>query len=250
MKKEIIFSIITVCYNAEDVLEDTILSVINQNFRHFQYIIIDGNSSDGSLRIIQKYKDKIDDFIREPDAGIYDAMNKGLSLAKGQFVNFLNAGDRFILNTTLNEIANSININETKIISGDFVLIDDSNSKQRLIKTRDIAFKNLRKDFYACHQSIFIDRKIANKYDVSYKIKADYKWVIEALYQTTNQQVLKLDIPIVLYSKEGFSNNLFIKNLQELIRIHYEFFGIQQVIKNLHIYTYRLLRSFKDKILH
>ena len=144
----------------------------------------------------------------------------------------------------------NIDINDAKIISGEFVLTNESNNEQRLIKTKNITIENLRKDFYACHQSIFIDLKIANKYDLSYKIKADYKWVIEALYQTTNEQVFKLDIPIVFYSKEGFSDNLFVKNLQELIRIHQEFFGIKQVIKNLHIYTYRLLRSLKDKILH
>lgn len=241
-----LFSIITVCYNAREVIEDTILSVVNQNFDQIEYIIIDGGSTDGSLEIIRKYKDKIDIFVSEDDQGIYDAMNKGLRLANGQFVNFLNAGDSFVSNTILADIAYQINKNKAQIISGDFILVNDFNKKQRIIHTKKITLKNLKKDFHACHQSIFINRKITQDYDTSYEIKADYKWVISALSNTTENSVYKFNEPIVYYSKEGFSNQYFLKNLKELIRLHYEFFGAFQVIKNIHIYIYRLSRSIKD----
>ena len=241
-----LFSILTVCYNAREVIEDTILSVVNQNFDQIEYIIIDGGSTDGSLEIIKKYKDKIDIFISEDDKGIYDAMNKGLRLANGQFVNFLNAGDSFVSKNILVDIAYQINKNKPQIISGDFILVNDFNKKQRIIHTKKITLKNLKKDFYTCHQSIFIDKKIAQDYDTSYEIKADYKWVICALSNTTENSVYKFNEPIVYYSKEGFSNHFFLKNLRELIRLHYEFFGAFQVIKNIHIYIYRFSRSIKD----
>lgn len=249
MGRPVLFTVITVCYNAEDVLEDTILSVVNQKFDQFEYILIDGNSIDKSLEIINKYKDKIDYYVSEPDLGIYDAMNKGLRLAQGQFINFLNAGDRFVSSNILNEIFNNISIDKTKIISGDFIIINNQGGERREIETKKISFNNLKKDFYACHQSIFINRNIAKYYDLTYQIKADYKWVLEALLSTSDDEVVKLDIPIVFYLKEGFSNEYFIKNLTELIRLHKEYFGYSQVIKNAHIYVYRFLRSVKDLLL-
>jgi glycosyltransferase involved in cell wall biosynthesis len=246
LNSNILFSIITVCYNADEVLKDTIRSVIDQNCNQFEYIIIDGGSTDNSLEIINKFKDKIDSFTSEPDRGIYDAMNKGLKLAKGHFVNFLNAGDRFVSKTILSEIGQQININKVKIISGDFILTNSYNNNERIIQTRKITHDNLKKDFYSCHQSIFINRKIAMQYDISYKIKADYKWVINALNNTNESCVYKFNEPIVYYSKQGFSHRFFFKNIIELIRLHYEFYGPLQVLKNAHIYIYRFTRSIKD----
>lgn len=248
MNKDAIFTIITVCFNAAEELEQTILSVINQNFDKIEYIIIDGNSNDGTQEIIQKHINSIDFFLSEPDNGIYDAMNKGLTLAKGKFVNFLNAGDKFISNNILSEIAFEIDIESIKIISGDFVLVGGIHGKEVPIATKKISYDNLKKDFYACHQSIFISKSIAREYDLNYVIKADYKWVLEALSGVKENEVLKLERPIVYYSREGFSHRYFFKNLKELIKLHHEFFGTKQVFKNIHIYTYRFLRSIKDVI--
>ena len=93
-----ILSVITVVRNCVDVIEDTILSVINQSYSNIEYVIIDGNSSDGTKDIINKYKSKIDLYISENDKGIYDAMNKGISNVNGKYVNFMNAGDVFFNN--------------------------------------------------------------------------------------------------------------------------------------------------------
>ena len=89
------FSIITVTYNAEKVLEDTILSVISQTYHHVEYIIVDGGSEDKTLSIIDRYRSRIHTVVSEPDKGLYDAMNKGISLATGDYLCFLNAGDCF-----------------------------------------------------------------------------------------------------------------------------------------------------------
>lgn len=90
------FSIITVTYNAEKVLEDTIQSVISQTYHHIEYIIVDGASKDGTLSIINRYRSRIHTVVSEPDKGLYDAMNKGIALASGDYLCFLNAGDCFM----------------------------------------------------------------------------------------------------------------------------------------------------------
>ena len=109
------FTIITVSYNAESCIEGTIKSVLIQSYKNIEYIIIDGGSTDNTLKIINKYKKEIDIIVSEPDQGIYDAMNKGLNLAKGHFVNFLNAGDTFYNNEVLS-LVSKYSSNRIKII--------------------------------------------------------------------------------------------------------------------------------------
>jgi len=240
------FTLITVCYNAESCIEATIKSVVNQNYKKFEYIIIDGGSTDNTLKIIKKYKGDIDVIISEQDKGIYDAMNKGLSKARGQFVNFLNAGDKFCSNDILGLVEKEIT-KDIKIISGDFNLFSN-NTMIKPIKTRKLILENLKKDFYACHQSIFIHKSIATNYDTSFKIKADYKWVLNALEQINNEQVCKMNIALVNYDANGYSNENFVNNLLELIRLHYQTFGTLRVISNFDIYLLRLIRYIKNRI--
>ena len=97
-------SVVTVCYNAVNDIEKTILSVINQTYPNIEYLIIDGGSTDGTMDIVNKYKDKIDVIVSEPDKGIYDAMNKGIDRATGDWINFMNAGDCFFEKETVNSV--------------------------------------------------------------------------------------------------------------------------------------------------
>lgn len=241
------FSIITVCYNAEDCIEETIKSVLHQCYKNIEYIIIDGASTDNTLKIINKYKGDIDVIVSEPDQGIYNAMNKGQKLAKGEYLNFLNAGDTFKNKNALSIVNENIK-NETKIISGDFNLIS-TNNKSSIIKTKKITWKYFKKDFYACHQAIFIHSSIVSFYDVNYKIKADYKWVLDALSKTEEANVVKIHQPIVNYDANGFSSQNSFKNLNELIRLHKNYFGRIQILLNLDVYVFRILRDIKSKFI-
>jgi glycosyltransferase involved in cell wall biosynthesis len=241
------FSIITVCYNAEDCIEGTIKSVLHQSYKNIEYIIIDGGSTDNTLKIIKKYEGKINIIVSEPDRGIYNAMNKGQKLAKGEYLNFLNAGDTFSKKNTLSIVNENIK-NETKIISGDFNLIS-TNNKPRIIKTKKITWKYFKKDFYACHQAIFIHSSIVSFYDVNYKIKADYKWVLDALSKTEEGSVVKIHQPLVNYDANGFSSQNSFNNLNELMRLHKNYFGTLQLLLNLDVYVFRLLRDLKSRFI-
>ncbi|MDE6172707.1 MAG: glycosyltransferase, partial [Bacteroides sp.] len=106
------FSVITVTYNAEAVLEDTIQSVISQTYRHVEYIIVDGASKDRTLAIAERYRDHITRIVSEPDKGLYDAMNKGIGLATGDYLCFLNAGDSFHEDDTLQQMVHTLSGNE------------------------------------------------------------------------------------------------------------------------------------------
>ena len=122
-------SIVTVVYNGEVFLEKTIQSVINQSYSNIEYIIIDGGSTDETVDIIKKYEDRIDYWVSEIDSGIYDAMNKGIDLASGDWINFMNAGDSFVgcnVLLNLNYFLSDINYD---IIYGDVNIIDTNNSK-------------------------------------------------------------------------------------------------------------------------
>ena len=119
------FSIITVTYNAEKVLEDTIQSVIAQTYHHIEYIIVDGASKDGTLSIINRYRSHIHTVVSEPDKGLYDAMNKGIALASGDYLCFLNAGDCFHEDDTLQQMVHTINGNELPdILYGETAIVD------------------------------------------------------------------------------------------------------------------------------
>lgn len=116
-----IISVITVCYNAVANIEETMLSVLNQRYDKVEYIVIDGGSKDGTLDVIKKYANKLAYWISEPDKGIYDAMNKGIAKATGDWINFMNAGDKFINEEVLNKSFVSRYSDDVDILYGDVI---------------------------------------------------------------------------------------------------------------------------------
>ena len=120
------FSIITVTYNAGKVLEDTIQSVVFQTYRNVEYIIVDGGSTDQTIEIANKYRDRISQIISEPDKGLYDAMNKGIRMATGDYLCFLNAGDELHENETLQKMVHTLNGNKLPdVIYGETAIVDE-----------------------------------------------------------------------------------------------------------------------------
>ncbi len=165
-------SIITICYNSKDELEKTIKSIKAQTYNRIEYIIVDGGSTDGTKDVINLYSDIISKSISEPDKGIYDAMNKGIGLASGDWILFMNAGDVFYSNEVIKKIFENTFRPDTAIVYGD--IEQDYGKAGKLIKSlhkfdsKDVALQ-------ICHQGMMTRTSILKKikYDTSYKIMAD-----------------------------------------------------------------------------
>ena len=170
-----LISVITVCLNSEKYLEETIKSVINQTYNNIEYIIIDGGSIDNTLDIIQKYENKIDYWISESDDGIYDAMNKGIILARGKWLNFMNAGDIFYENNTIERIFLGKNY-DVDFFYGDCKIV--YNPKFSRIQQAGV-INNLWKGMIFSHQSLFTRSHVFEKYkfNINNKIGADYEFI-------------------------------------------------------------------------
>jgi glycosyltransferase involved in cell wall biosynthesis len=177
-------SIITVVYNSEHLIERTIKSVLDQTYNNVEYIIIDGASKDNTLSIIKKYESNISKLVSEPDKGLYDAMNKGLALATGDYVCFLNSGDELYSITILEKIVNSANNLIPDVIYGETIIVDENQQEigMRRLKAPDkLNKKSFKYGMLVCHQSVYVKRNIADAYNLKYKIAADFEWVLSVI---------------------------------------------------------------------
>lgn len=189
-------SIITITYNAAPVIEKTMFSVLTQSNPNFEYWIIDGNSKDNTIQIVQNIYNQIEAghfpgiqpsqlrWISEPDKGLYDAMNKGINLSTGDFVWFVNAGDKIYDNEILQKINDLIEIEpECDFIYGQSIMIDEMD--QELGERHKIAPKVLRLNHFlnglvVCHQSVLIRKNIVPPFNHQYSIASDYDWTIQS----------------------------------------------------------------------
>jgi glycosyltransferase involved in cell wall biosynthesis len=173
-------SIITINYNRRDDLEKTLKSVFGQSYKHFEYIVIDGGSNDGSLAVIQENDANITNWISEPDKGIFDAMNKGISLSTREYLLFLNGGDTFLNNDSLSLAVSYLNGLKEDIIYGNILVEMSFGGKVVFNYPEKLSFKYfLQRDLP--HQATFIKRKLFEEYgvyDISHKINADWSFFI------------------------------------------------------------------------
>lgn len=175
---EPLVTIITVTYNAKSVLEDTIFSVLNQTYSNIEYIIIDGGSTDGTVDLIRKFSDKVSFWISEPDNGIYDAMNKGIAASKGEWINFMNAGDVFFNENVIKGIFSEPLKERYSIIYGKTLVIYP-HGKYIVTPSR---LSKISEYMPFCHQSTFVKSSLLkeNKFDIRCKIAADYNFFYKA----------------------------------------------------------------------
>ena len=192
-------SVITINFNDQNGLRKTIESVVNQTYKSFEYIVIDGGSIDGSVDVIKEYEDKIDYWVSEPDKGIYNAMNKGIDVVSGEYCIFLNSGDTFCAADTIERV-DSYGFN-ADIVCGNTMM------PYRHKPPVEITFKTLYSGSI-CHQCAFINSRLMRKfkYDEKYKIVSDRKFFIQALI-LNNCSYYTIDVDIVNYDINGFSSN-------------------------------------------
>ena len=209
-----LISIITIVYNNKKLLEKTIRSVANQCYRSFEYIIVDGNSTDGTVDVIKKYETEISVWKSEKDNGIYDAMNKGVNMATGKWIFFLNAGDMFADENVLQKISSYL-IAKYDVVYGD--ILKHNKSGELYAKKSDSPGD--RHKMYFCHQGVFCRTSICCEipFDNAYSLSADFKFF--KLVFLKGYRFKQTDIPITIFDTDGISNQNRIKGLLENIKI-------------------------------
>lgn len=192
-------SVITINYNNCEGLRKTIESVVNQTWRDFEYVVIDGGSTDGSVEVIKEYADRIDYWVSEPDKGIYNALNKGVAVAKGEYCNFMNSGDCFYAPDTLQKLF--AQQPTADIVCGNTFLTNGELKKAQTEISMTWLFANS-----ICHQSAFIRTTLMQQYgyDERYRIVADRKFFVQALVQA-NCSYEAVDVAVVSYDVTGLS---------------------------------------------
>lgn len=199
---EPLISIITVVYNDVNSIEKTINSVLSQTYKNIEFIIIDGGSTDGTVAIIEKYNSKISYWVSEKDKGIYDAMNKGISAATGDWVNFMNCGDWLFSDLTIETVFKSRKIEDYDIIYGNTEMRRENDYRVHIPSNRENFWKKL-----VVHQSIFSRLEINNKYpfDTRFKVSADFDFIYKIFF--FKHSILYLNIIISSFDMVGYSHH-------------------------------------------
>ena len=210
-------TIVTVCYNTVESIEKTILSVVNQTYQNVEYIIIDGGSMDGTVDIIKKYAGNIAYWVSEPDNGIYEAMNKGIAKATGDYINFMNAGDYFVNNHVLTDIVESIQKDCVDVVFGNVVYLIDGTYYEE--EARPFYGNHIKHSMGFCHQSCFVKTDMAKRFpfDLKYRLAADYNMImnISRNHGTFNH----VNMPVAYYDMNGVSEHLRLQHETEVFAI-------------------------------
>jgi len=226
-----VLSVITIVYNNVKDIERTMLSVLGQTYPAIEYIMVDGLSNDGTLDVIGKYKDRIAKFISEKDEGIYDAMNKGLALATGDYVIFMNSGDEFFDTETVTAVFASAS--DADIYYGETEMIDDAgqNLGQRRHKApKQFTWKGFNLGMSISHQAIYIKRSLIEPYDRRYQLSADIDWIIRAAKKA--KKIVNVNRYVAKYLVGGMSKTKHRQSLIERFDIMKRHYGLLSTVFN------------------
>lgn len=237
------FSVITCTFNAAGTLERTLRSVLDQDFQQIEHIIIDGASTDGTMRLVGKYQSE-SAFrtpshrviaVSEPDGGLYFAMNKGLRIASGDYVVFLNAGDTFAASNTLNTVASAVRgcIDLPAVVYGDTDIVDGEGRflrHRRLAPPEKLTWKSFLKGMLVCHQAFYARTDIARDtpYDTSLRYSADVDWCIRVMRegQRRGLELRRVHAVVANYLAEGMTTANHRASLKERFRVMRRHYGL------------------------
>lgn len=239
-------TVATVTYNAAALMERTIASVEEQNYRYVEHIIVDGNSEDSTLELIHHYQERNSvagirheiACLSEPDNGLYDAMNKAIDMATGHYIVFLNAGDRFHSPDTLSLIARAATEDHTEgtalpaVVYGDTHLVDNAGRfirRRRLTPPERLGWRSFRHGMLVCHQAFFARTDLARscRYDLRYRFSADFDWCIRIMREARRQKAALKNAHTVVtdYLNEGMTTRHHKASLNERFRIMTRHYG-------------------------
>lgn len=222
------FSIITITYNASHWIEQTILNVLSQSYPNIEYIVIDGGSTDGTVDTIKQYESGIAYWVSEPDQGIYDAMNKGIQKATGDYVWFINAGDSLFTSDIVQRVA--VLAQKRKrlpdILYGETNIVDEDGQSlglRRLRAPRKLSWKSFRMGMLVCHQSFILKRSLAPLYDLQYRYSADFDWCIRGMKQA--KSICNTNLTLANFLDGGTSTTQRKASLRERYAIMCKYYG-------------------------
>ena len=227
------FSIITITYNAASVVKPTLESVIAQTYTNYEYILVDGGSKDDTVAIAKASGIKFAHIVSERDNGIYDAMNKGIALATGDYLCFLNAGDAFYAPDTLQTIVDAIAEEKElpDVLYGETAEIDDNRNfvrMRRLQAPEKLEWKSFKNGMLVCHQAFYARRDIAPMYDLKYRLSADVDWCIKVMKRA--RKMINVNATVVNYLQNGISLQYHRKSLMERFKIMSKHYGLLPTI--------------------
>ncbi len=237
-------SVVTVVLNAGDLLECTLKSIRDQRYDSIEYIVIDGGSKDNTLVLIEEYKQIISKWISEPDSGLYSAMNKGLHLASGEYVMFLNAGDIFYNDEVLSQIFSSSKP-DSDVYYGETMIIDQQGKElgmRRLKAPEQLTWKSLIDGMLICHQSFIVKRSICTDYNLKYKIASDFDWMLNCLKRT--KSISNTHLIISKFLDGGLNKQNIRKALSERFLIMIRNYNFFLVVLNHFRIGYRFAVSY------
>lgn len=246
-KETPLITIVTVTYNAEPTIERTLQSVEEQTYPRIEHLLIDGCSTDHTLSHIQRYVERNGErkhtirVVREPDNGLYDAMNKGIALASGDYLVFLNAGDRLHEPTTITQLAEKSGWQRDRanyaVIYGETDLVDEEGHflrHRRLQAPERLTSKSFLQGMLICHQSFYVRTDIARTelYDLRYRYSADYDWCIRVMRRAERRRLRFLNTHLILtdYLSEGLTTKNHRKSLLERLRLMAHHYGWPRAI--------------------
>ncbi len=243
MKDSPLITIITVTYNAEPTIERTLQSVEQQTYDRIEHLIIDGCSTDHTLSHIQRYVERNAApirhsirVVREPDNGLYDAMNKGIQLASGDYLVFLNAGDRLHEPTTIEQMVQKTGWQHNRanyaVLYGETDLVDNEGRflrHRRLQAPKQLRSSSFLSGMLVCHQSFYVrtDLARAERYNLSYRFSADYDWCIRIMRRAERRRLRFLNTGLILtdYLSEGLTTKNHRRSLLERLRLMAHHYG-------------------------
>lgn len=223
VKRNLKFSVITICYNDFDGVKTTLESVLSQTYINYESIVIDGGSSDGTPEYLKKYAD-INNilWLSEPDSGIFNAMNKGIGLASGDWLIFMNSGDKFASSNVLDDVSSTCISSDIDAV----LLYGDVITKGEIQRAREPREVLLKGGLFACHQSMFFRRNI--KYDESFYIFGDFE-LVSRLFKKNPGKFHYLGFLISDYEGGGLSSNISWRTRKEKLVSIYKYFGIEGI---------------------
>ena len=247
MKHNPKFSIITVTYNAAAVVEPTLRSIISQSYNNYEFILVDGGSSDDTVSKVLDSGIKVSHIVSERDKGLYDAMNKGIKLATGDYLCFLNAGDSFHTPDVLEKMVEAIDGEALlpDVLYGETAVVDDKRQfvrMRRLQAPEQLHWTSFKQGMLVCHQAFFARRGIAPEYNLYYRYSADVDWCIRVMKRA--KKMLNVKITIIDYLQDGLSIQHHRASLMERFNIMCKHYG---VLSTLMHHLWFILRALIKK---